>query len=603
MSEIAPRTNNSLDIIKLLAGPGNQTTSNSGGVTETVSSNISQEGLSALLSNLLSNPSNGLAAVSAGQRSHGLYNSTTNQLLTNDLITRSAAQVAATNKTETRTTNDTRQTKVSNDGLLGKNGNSKLALGAGILQILPKEVKDKLTESILGSGSASAQGTVGRTAEVPSPIDQSTVNNGGHINGFVDNIATTGPFTSSGLSIGATDFGGFDFDSFDFGIPDASLSDLGGADLSNFDFGFDPEQLFFADGGKVEADKDGKPINRKVTVGDVANSFGGMLEIAIKGLINSRVKRDAEIDKYADGGVVNTGLRNNATSVSGGTTATLDGTEVVLNSLIATANNNFNRAVGVDSGTVPQRSNRRPDQEELSGTDGSGVASDNPNAGQGSSLGKGMSAGEKGVASSIAGQVGNLAGVPGLSTVTGLALAENNNQALGVTGKGLAGIVGGLPGLLAYSLLAKAIGDSGAPSEDAGNYGMSVDPGQSRSTTIGDILGIPSAEMSTATGFGFNIGDSLGNSGALGNSGPSGDTSGIGSSSDNAFSDGGKIRGKGDGVSDSIPAKIKETGKPIKVSNGEYIIPADVTSILGEDFLNQLVASLHTPAAVQRARA
>lgn len=62
---------------------------------------------------------------------------------------------------------------------------------------------------------------------------------------------------------------------------------------------------------------------------------------------------------------------------------------------------------------------------------------------------------------------------------------------------------------------------------------------------------------------------------------------------------GGMIRGPGDGVSDDVSAMTEE-GEPINVSNGEYIIPADVVEILGEDFFENLIARLHTPAAIQR---
>ena len=45
------------------------------------------------------------------------------------------------------------------------------------------------------------------------------------------------------------------------------------------------------------------------------------------------------------------------------------------------------------------------------------------------------------------------------------------------------------------------------------------------------------------------------------------------------------LRGAGDGMSDSIPAQIDGQGKrphePIRVADGEYIIPADAVSHLG----------------------
>lgn len=46
------------------------------------------------------------------------------------------------------------------------------------------------------------------------------------------------------------------------------------------------------------------------------------------------------------------------------------------------------------------------------------------------------------------------------------------------------------------------------------------------------------------------------------------------------FSDGGFLKGPGDGMSDDIPAHI-DGAEPVKLADGEFIIPADVVSILG----------------------
>ncbi len=62
---------------------------------------------------------------------------------------------------------------------------------------------------------------------------------------------------------------------------------------------------------------------------------------------------------------------------------------------------------------------------------------------------------------------------------------------------------------------------------------------------------------------------------------------------------GGRLQGPGTGISDDIPATT-ESGEDIRVANGEYIIPTDVVEILGEEFFDNLVARLHTPAAIQR---
>lgn len=55
------------------------------------------------------------------------------------------------------------------------------------------------------------------------------------------------------------------------------------------------------------------------------------------------------------------------------------------------------------------------------------------------------------------------------------------------------------------------------------------------------------------------------------------------------FAEGGQILGPGTGTSDSILAANKSTGTPVKVSNGEYIVPAHVVAAKGTDFFDNLV--------------
>jgi len=50
----------------------------------------------------------------------------------------------------------------------------------------------------------------------------------------------------------------------------------------------------------------------------------------------------------------------------------------------------------------------------------------------------------------------------------------------------------------------------------------------------------------------------------------------------NKMNNGGLLKGPGDGVSDSIPAVIQGTNQPVMLSDGEYIIPAEVVSAVGD---------------------
>jgi hypothetical protein len=56
-----------------------------------------------------------------------------------------------------------------------------------------------------------------------------------------------------------------------------------------------------------------------------------------------------------------------------------------------------------------------------------------------------------------------------------------------------------------------------------------------------------------------------------------------------AFANGGMIVGPGTGRSDSIDTVNQSTGEPVKVSNGEYIIPSHVVEAKGKDFFDSLL--------------
>lgn len=58
---------------------------------------------------------------------------------------------------------------------------------------------------------------------------------------------------------------------------------------------------------------------------------------------------------------------------------------------------------------------------------------------------------------------------------------------------------------------------------------------------------------------------------------------------------GGAIQGPGTGTSDSVAAINKDTGEPIHLSNGEYIVPADTVRKVGKKALDNLVEKTHTP--------
>lgn len=69
----------------------------------------------------------------------------------------------------------------------------------------------------------------------------------------------------------------------------------------------------------------------------------------------------------------------------------------------------------------------------------------------------------------------------------------------------------------------------------------------------------------------------------------------LGSAMITKFADGGVVQGPGTGTSDSVPAVNQQTGQPIQLSSGEYVVPADVVKRKGVEFFDKLVRQHHTP--------
>lgn len=146
-----------LDIGSILQGVGSiaglfgdRTTVNKGGTTTATSTtglDITQEGINKMLKDILGG-AGGLAAVSSGQRSSGMYNSTVNQQLTNDLMDRATGTVAA--KTAKQTTTQTTTTPTTTSTVQGQFGLGDAALGLGAA------MGAKKLYDIIGSAAAPA---------------------------------------------------------------------------------------------------------------------------------------------------------------------------------------------------------------------------------------------------------------------------------------------------------------------------------------------------------------------------------------------------------------------------------------------------------------
>lgn len=175
--------------------------------TQTTSSNISKPGMDALLQQILGS-AQGLSSIASGQRGAGLYNSSTNQLLLNDFMTRAAGELEKQRAGTTSTTRTPAQFGLGDIGtLLGMQAVSSL-LGPTVKGLGKKSGisgwGDKLAEK-LGLGGA-------QNANALAPVESLSFTPVGSASSGVS--AGTigmdfGNYTAlnSALGLGTTDFG------------------------------------------------------------------------------------------------------------------------------------------------------------------------------------------------------------------------------------------------------------------------------------------------------------------------------------------------------------------------------------------------------------
>lgn len=171
--------------------------------------------------------------------------------------------------------------------------------------------------------------------------------------------------------------------------------------------------------------------------------------------------------------------------------------------------------------------------------------------------------------------------------------SNSAGQYLAQAGAGLAGAAGAGSGAMA-----DARANAGMVGQGAG-YGLQGygTAGNLYSQQFQGRMQGYNAQMNAMAGLGRGIGTVAGM--MMGGGGADGGSVGT----DLKTPDGrtvGMIRGPGTGISDDVPGVNIDTGAPIRVSNKEYIIPADVLEAKGKEFFDKLIEKYHTPAAEQR---
>ena len=594
------------DLYNLING---QTTSTAGS-TQTTQEGLSTAGMQAMLTNALSSNS-GLAAVSSGQRAAGGYGSATNSMLTNDLLTRTAAQIAAGNKTTTVVKSPTSETK----GGITAGGAGNVAGTIGILQGLNTLTGGKSGSGIVDStfsGVKKALGIGSDAATTPTGASGSQVA-----------VSTDGDGIANGSSVGynAASDSPVIGNSYDFEPPSTPAIDTSSIISPT---STDPT----ADAAATPAPTDSStapsaPASTDSTPVDNSNDF------------------EAPIITAADGGLIKKGWSGKAPVGSRGNPVRLaDGGSVSKKSLSILGTDQFSSApdpaqslAGGVSSTVNSQAAQNPTAQTntnnstgaSSGGGVSGVSGSDASTGF-TSAGNDIATASQGLeliglitGNPLAKQMGEAGSIVSQPTLTGAAYAAANIASGGALSKvanigdflGIGANATG-PGLASGVNAAADLNPIGAVTNSVLNMVGAPSLGSQVSTTVANNMsGDPLDNM-------LSVNNNYGTSAPTVAPAPTGsvaansvDTSSVSvgagtqdagtpTSSDNTGSvgggstsaaNGGEVEGPGSSVSDSIHAQL---------SDGEYVLPADIVKMLGVDNLDKMLQDHHVPAAVQK---
>lgn len=577
-----------------------KTTTTSGGTT-TTNEGISQESMNAMLSNALAS-TNGLAAVSQGQRSAGGYGSSVNQMLTNDLLARTAGQIAASQKTTTTTKSPT-ETTVGGATVGG------VAKTAGFLAALNQLGDTGITaKKLFGIGNKDPEqlSSANSVTAVANSIGSSVDARGGYGDyAAMDN--NSGGISSIANSIGdSVDArGGYG----DFSLPDfSSVSDSGGGGEAlmtgtddNAGKSADDSDIWnFADGGLVSK-KAPKVLgtNQFNTVIDPRESLAGTVEMSENATpqgqtVSSNETPETSTQTSSSSSNVNGGGGGEKVDTSGNITVTPQADS---------GQSPVTRVVNdVVSGSV--------DKQDL-GTISSGLGMLGKVTGNSdvSNLAKVVGIGGSGSLTEAGMRIGDIATKGALGQALNIYKTVRNpilgnvvdtvasfNPATAVANKLL-----NLAGLGSLGDIAGNIGDMIAP-----NNPMSAAQQTAMTTAAADHEAALNAQYNAA-----NSNDTTTPEGTLRSGGSTyypgayngdpitgaPDTGTIGGHTEDSttgttsMANGGEVSGPGTSVSDSIHAHL---------SDGEYVLSADTVKAIGVENLDALQEKYHTPAAVQK---
>lgn len=600
------------DLYNMLAGSSETT---SGGTKiETTNEGISQEGMNEMLKSALAN-TNGLAAISSGQRVAGGYGSSVNTMLTNDLLTRTASQIAQNNKTTTKVTSAAPVTTVKG-GITAEGAKKSIGFVAGLqgLQELDKltgfskKIKDYMGTSESVDATAPTFSGVSTNSVGYSPAADSQA-------AYVDMGSNSAGGADVSSSVDSFDFSGGD--SFDFG---SAAMDEAATAANNTDYsgGMTDEMMWpeaFADGGEVSTN------NLRQQKSNIlgTNQFNRVVDSRAGKIGGGAGSNPDQVAAPAQSVGSNTNTSSQGSETGGGNSASSyrgpsedssggDSLGKFVNSLATKDGQTFAKVIGT-LGKLSQS----PDLMKA-GIIANVATSKNPAATGDAMTGGGLS------------KVLNVANTlkkPTVANVTDTALSFNPMTAG----------VNGVLKMLGFRTIGDTAGDTVNNVELRSSERNHMSPEQQQAakdwaqsqgqqvTENPDVITTPvegpgtiettdlppmdegpmpgSDEYENNNGGGSSSNYRAPTYGDRGPGGSSGDTAasegGATAAGPGGYATGGEISGPGTGTSDSIPARL---------SDGETVITAKTTQkakeMFGEDFFLRLEAEFNAPAAARQ---
>lgn len=592
-SGVSPALQNTQAFLDMITGKSS--TSTTGGETKTSQTDVSSEGISELIRQIMEG-TGGLADVATGSHVAGLYNDSTKTLLVQNLMAKVAGQAAlASAKTTTTTTPQTNTTK-TNPQLTGSNA------AAGLLVTAATSVGGKLAkkfglDKVLGlddSAAVSAPASAGAgitniqniTDTSPAGLANDTASDlgtlGGSFGAQVANVATpalvgtddSASFIPTGGDVGSEssfinddalgDGGAGAFISgagFDEGMDLAGSVASAGSDLGNA-----LDWLSFSKGGRVP--KAGIPVKGYASGGLVNEDRGTPTPVnaarpideshlAIKP-INSPVILPGTT---TSGGKKGGGGTNDAGDGSGG------GSNPSANTLqTADAQFSLSQFGQIALGVLGMMSNPVlgiANMATLMGT-GKSLASNVVDK-VANALGFGGSSPVESIGGGMTGGISAGAGQSHGALSTDTVTTDDTSNPVTVAAAGDGSVEGeGTPGS----------GQSGGASSGAGSSGASM---SADTDTSSGSFEVASAGIGSDVGAGTGGSDSETSGGAPEGGGMSGGGSDPGEPG--AFADGGQISAPGDGSADT---------RIIKAADDEFVLNAQAARAIGYDKLTWL---------------